>query len=146
MRVLEQDPLPANAGEAAGHDRLAALLLDADAHPLAPARVPNARAPAKRQIVAERLAEGRVRLAHDPAARLRPRVERRQVLLRHLAQEARRLAHAISVHKPVQRAREVEPLAGAPDANIAAPALFLVLLGILARPRMGEHALLEAGE
>src|SRR5207249_8768142 len=55
------------------------FLLDADDHPLAPARVPNARAHAKRQIVAERLAEGRVRLAHDPAARFRPRVERRQV-------------------------------------------------------------------
>src|SRR2546429_7715776 len=106
MRVLERQPLPANAGEADGDDRVAALLLDADDHPLAPARVPNARAHAKRQIVAERLAEGRVRLAHDPAARLRPRVERRQVLLRHLAQEARRLAHAISVDTPVQRARE----------------------------------------
>src|SRR5207249_1279201 len=122
------------------------FLLDADDHPLAPARVPNARAHAKRQIVAERLAEGRVRLAHDPAARFRPRVERRQVLLRHLAQEARRLAHAISVDTPVQRVREVEPLAGARDANIAEPPLFLDLLGILERPRMGEHALLEAGE
>src|SRR5207249_5132233 len=79
MRVLERQPLPANAGEADGDDRVAALLLDADDHPLAPARVPNARAHAKRQIVAERLAEGRVRLAHDPAARFRPRVERRQV-------------------------------------------------------------------
>src|SRR5438876_7544465 len=65
MRVLERQPLPANAGEADGDDRVAALLLDADDHPLAPARVPNARAHAKRQIVAERLAECRVRHARD---------------------------------------------------------------------------------
>src|SRR2546428_11767522 len=81
MRVLERQPLPAHAGEADGDDRVAALLLDADDHPLAPARVPNARAHAQRQIVAQRLAEGRVQLAHPPSGRLLPRRLHLQVLL-----------------------------------------------------------------
>src|SRR5207245_10939876 len=98
------------------------------------AQSPDVGAPAKLRVGGERVAEGRVRLAHDPAARLRPRGERRQVLLRQLAQEARRLAHAISVDTPVQRVREVEPLAGARDANIAEPALFLDLLRLIVRP------------
>src|SRR5881296_1247056 len=131
VRVLERQSLAADTGEADGDDRVAAFLLEPDDHPFAPARVANARAHAERQIVSERLAEGRVRLTHDPAARLGPRVERRQVLLRHLAQEAGRLPHAVAVDTPVQRVREVEPLAGAGDANIAEPPLFLDLLGIL---------------
>ena len=61
VRVLERQALAADAGEVHGGDDVAALALDADEQPLAPARVAELGADAEREIVVRRVAAGRRR-------------------------------------------------------------------------------------
>src|SRR5215475_6226640 len=92
LRVLQRQALAPDAGEADGHDDVAAVALHAHHHALAESRVPHARADLDRprlllRLVARHLARrhryrGR-RLLHAPG------VERLQPVLGHLAQEAR---------------------------------------------------------
>src|SRR2546425_7438109 len=107
MSVLERQALASHAGEPDRHDDVGALLLDAHDHALAPARVAHASADRERQVL---LAHGRRGGVSDGVADhlrwgLRPYVERQALVLWHLAQEPRRLAHAVAVDAPVQRVR-----------------------------------------
>src|SRR5262245_677362 len=97
--VLDREPLAADTREADRHDVVGAVALDADHQPLAEARMAHARADAERQVLADRVGRrgvgGRVL---GPAGRwLAPRVERDELALGHLPQEARGLADAVAV-------------------------------------------------
>src|SRR5881296_2713285 len=130
MGVLQREPLAADAGEAHRDDEVGAVPLDPDDEPLAETRVTHLGADAERQVFADGVRGRRVGYrVRRPAGRgLTSRVQRDELILRHLAQEARGLADSIAVNPPVQRIRKIEPLAGARQSHVAQAALLLDLL------------------
>src|SRR4030095_2444284 len=97
MSVLHREALAPDAGEADRHDVVAAVALDADNEPLAEARMAHARAHAERQLLGDGVGGGGVGGGGDGPAGgcLAPDVQRGQLVLAHLAQEARGLADAV---------------------------------------------------
>src|SRR5262245_7185605 len=143
--VLERQPLATDAGEAHRHDDVGPLPLHPHHQPFAPARVAHASADLDREIGLGR--RGR-RLMGDLVAqhvrrRLRPRVQGLELPFRHLAEEPRRLPHAIAVNPPVERPGEEKPLLGPGHADVAEPPLLLDLLGVVHRAGVRKHALFQ---
>src|SRR5260370_30098757 len=92
MGVLEREALAADAGEADRHDDVGGLALDTDHEALAPAGMAHPRTDLERQVVVRDLGGGPMPDLVGFEARRRRRarrVERGQLILRHLAQGAR---------------------------------------------------------
>src|SRR6266571_4804105 len=113
VRVLQRQALAADGREADGHNRVRPLALHADDEPFPPAGVTHARADLERQaLVHHGLRRRRVRDGVVAGwRRLATRVERVELGLRHLPEEARRLSDAVAVDATVERVREVQTLA-----------------------------------
>src|SRR5262245_7785789 len=148
VSVLHREALAPHAGEADRHDVVAAVALDADDEPLAEARMAHPRAHAERQVLGDGVRCGRVGggIGGPAGRRLAPNVQRGQLILAHLAQEARGLADAVAVNPPVQRVREVEALAGPREPDVAEAALLLDLLLVVHRARVREDPFFETGQ
>src|SRR5215467_1698550 len=92
-----------------------------------PKRAWRTRADAEGQVLADRVGSRSVRgrVLGPARRRLAARVERDELALGHLAQESRGLADAVAVDAPMERVREMEPLAGARQPHVAEASLLL---------------------
>src|SRR4029077_19427657 len=130
MRVLDREPLAADAREPDRDDVVGPVALDPDHQALAEARVAHPGPDAEGQILADRFGGRSVGsgILGPSGRRLPPRIQRDELALRHLAQEPRGLTDAVAMDAAMERVREIEPLSGPRDADVAETALLLDLV------------------